>query len=397
MKALITADVLVRFFVDSFNKKYTEDFEELIENISSGQIEAYITNECLSDFYSIISKKNDKELVEKIYKEVLKIVADRVISANKKLREEAHTISLKKLSHTLALVCAKANNIDVIITETPEYIQEFDFPAFSVNKALEIQRLEACFWTKNSTITQFKNQLDGAFYQEDTLQWCLFHPLEVQRKLIYKIRYSAHAVLKAFRVIQEQGSQGITIEDLSKKTGFSKETISSMSWDLYNFHLAFPQNNKIFPQPCLINMKEDEIKDYLKEILEKHAVLQAIYKKIDSSHCKAVTKWGLPELINNNCSNKKLLINGSKSSMDYTSRMLSWFFFTGLLHQKENGTLVKPDKNSQHKSYFKEKQLNLFPSIDLPKAVKHNVADKAGKSKNKKKRSVGAVNQLSLW
>ncbi|HEY9650272.1 MAG TPA: hypothetical protein V6C95_06390 [Coleofasciculaceae cyanobacterium] len=397
MKALITADVLVRFFVDFFSNKCTEDFEELIKNINSGQMEAYITNECFTEFYASISKKLDEKLADKIYQEVLKLVADRIIFASKELREEAHAISLENLSYTLALVCAKANNIDVIITESPEYIQEFDFPAFSVNESLKIQRLEACFWTKPSTITQFKAQLNGAFYQEDTLQWCLFHPLEVQRKLIYKIRYSAHSVLKAFRVIQEQGSQGITIEDLSKKTGFSKETISSMSWDLYNFHLAIPQSNKIFSQPCLMNMKEDEIKDYLKEILEKHVVLQAIYKKIESSQCKAVTKWGLPELINNNCSNKKLLINGSKSSMDYTSRMLSWFFFTGLLHQKENGTLVKPDKNSQHKSYLKEKQLNLFPSIDLPKAVKHNVADKAGKSKNKKKRSVEAVNQLSLW
>lgn len=367
MKALITADVFLKFFLEFLNEECTNDFDELIENADLYQIQLYATNKCLNDVYLHFSRIKGIAWAEEIYSQAIKIIANRILVITDELKEEAHSTSLSNLNSTLDLVCAKANNLDLIITENLKFFDAFKFPAFLVDQLLIRLSIERSFRLDSSKISQFKSQINKSFYQENTGQWCLFHPLEVQRQLIYKIRYSAHSVIKVFEVIKAQGNQGITIEDLSRKTKFSKQTIKSLYWDLANFHLAFLQNYRIFPQPCLIKMGNHEIKEYLKEILEKHEVLQAIYKRIESSQCQAITKWSLPEFINNKCFNKKTLVIGSKSSMDYTSRMLSWFFYTNLLQEKDNGTIVKPSKINQQNSYLNKQfeQLKLFDSIDL--------------------------------
>jgi hypothetical protein len=56
-----------------------------------------------------------------------------------------------------------------------------------------------------------------------------------------------------------------------------------------------------------------------------------------------------------------------KSSSDYTSRTLSWFFFTGLLENRGNGTIYRPSSKGKPKRKLREtteiQQLKLFAEL----------------------------------
>lgn len=351
---------------------FVEEADQLWELMRSGQIQGYMTQRGLDIIYIDLlnseGEDNAEEKVSKI-KEVVGICpvnrtireqaratrlsdgkAISISSVNSTIREQARVSHLDYES-AIELVCAIANGFDAIVTQHPQNFNGDDL-VITVTELLDQQ--------SESTFLAIIQQLNDAYYNNKPLPLVQFYPLEVNRYLTYRIRSSITTALKVFETIKEKGSSGIDSTELATQAGLSKKTTNSIVLDLQNFHIIFRQDGKIVLKPSLLNWSQEKITDYLGETLKYHVVTQEVYKQLRPG--ELITRWRLQELIADVSPKEKSVI--PKSSRDYISRMLPWFFFTGLLEDRGNGIIARPIGVGKQKGKLKEdsevQQLELF-------------------------------------
>jgi ATP-dependent exoDNAse (exonuclease V) beta subunit len=116
--------------------------------------------------------------------------------------------------------------------------------------------------------------------------------------------------------------------------------------DLKNFDLIdVPENNIIKIKPLLVNSGYNEIANYLAKQLEEHIVTQELYTQVKPG--KIITLWKFQEIVSkafgNNDKNKKT------TQKDYTSRMISWLLFAGLIEKQPNRLIIRPVGDGKQK------------------------------------------------
>lgn len=352
---------------------FVEEADQLWELMRSGQIQGYITQRGLDIIYLDLLDAEGEDKAEEIICQIKKIVG--ICSITRTIREQARAtyfsdekaISISSVNSTIReqervnsmdygsaieLVCAIEKGFDAIVTQHPQNFNGDDL-VITVKELLDQQ--------SESTFLEIIQQLNDTYYNNKALPLVQFHPLEVNRYLTYRIRSSITTALKVFEIIKEKGSSGIDSTELATQAGLSKKTTNSVVLDLQNFHIIFRQDGKIVVKPSLLNWSHEKITDYLAETLKCHVVTQEVYKQFRPG--EPTTRWRLQELIADVSPKDKSVI--PKSSRDYISRMLPWFFFTGLLEDRGNGRIARPIGVGKQKGKLKEdsevQQLELFP------------------------------------
>lgn len=352
---------------------FVEEADQLWELMRSGQIQGYMTQWGLDIIYLDLLDAEGEDKAEEILCQIKKVVG--ICSITRTIREQTRAtyfsdgkaISISSVNSTIRekervnsmdygsaieLVCAIEKGFDAIVTQHPQNFNGDDL-VITVKELLDQQ--------SESTFLEIIQQLNDAYYNNKPLPFDQFHPLEVNRYLTYRIRSSITTALKVFEIIKEKGSSGIDSTELATKAGLSKKTTNSVVLDLQNFHIIFRQDGKIVVKPSLLNWSHEKITDYLAETLKGHVVTQEVYKQFRPG--EPTTRWRLQELIADVSPQEKSVI--PKSSRDYISRMLPWFFFTGLLEDRGNGRIARPIGVGKQKGKLKEdsevQQLELFP------------------------------------
>ncbi|MEG3861410.1 PIN domain-containing protein [Microcoleus sp. herbarium12] len=343
-------------------------------------VQGYITESGLNQIRFHLSKVEDEQTADEVVSEIKKII--NVCLVNRCIEDKARSLNIREFESAIEVACAIEMDVSAIVTQNPQKFEGSGLSILSVSDLSERNQLEERLNKPSlpslpilqvGSLPEFRYQLNRSFYQpENPLQLCLFQTSEVESTLSYRIRNPIGTVLKVFKLLTKEYLQGITIKELSILTNHSQKTTQSIIWDFENFNMALSQGDRVVIQPYLLNLSENEVAEYLAGRLTNHVVTKEIYRQLE--HRKIMTRWGLQELIADICPTKKPV--STKTSQDYTSRMLTWFLYTGLLEERVKDRFIKPLGEGKQKGKLIEeaeaKQLELFTEsyfniqIDLP-------------------------------
>jgi len=378
---------------------FVEDADYLWELMRFGQVQGYITPRGLDLIHFLLIDLMGEDDAEKQVSEIKKVV--EVCPANHSLIINLQTSKLINLEFAIELAYASYMELDAIVTQIPESFDKAKFPVWSVDEFIR-KNLEANFKKQPERLLEVVDKLNHSFYQENTglirerepceiskitnklnrtfyqdfsgvqlslfqfgEQLSLFQFLDIECTSGYRIRNSIHTVIKVFNLIKKAGSQGILLRELEKKTNFSESKIDNIILDLQNFKMVFIKGYKVIVQPYLSKVEETGMAGHIAEIIKNYAVTKVIYQHLKASKNKTMHRENLRNIIVETFSSEKGIKN--KSASDYTSRMLGWLFFSGLLEKRENGLIAKPTKHCKNKRRVKEEtkvqQLSLFAEL----------------------------------
>ncbi len=354
-----------------------EDAITLWKLLQPPHVQGYITESGLNQIHFHLRKLKDEKAADQIVSDIQDII--KICPVNRRIEDKARSLHIRDFESAIEVACAIEMNISAIVTQNPQKFEGSGLSILSVSDLSERNQLEERLKKPSLPILQvgslpeLRYQLNRSFYeQENPLQLCLFQTSEVESTLSYRIRNPIGTVLKVFKLLRKEYLQGITIKELSILTNHSQKTTQSIIWDFENFNMVLDQGDRVVIQPYLLNLSENEVAEYLSGRLKNHVVTKEIYRQLE--HRKIMTRWGLQELIADISPTKKPV--STKTSQDYTSRMLTWFLYTGLLEERVKDRFVKPLGEGKQKGKLIEeaeaKQLELFTEsyfniqIDLP-------------------------------
>jgi len=370
--------------------------DQLWELMRSGQIQGYITQKGLDIIHFDLIYLLGEDKAEKEVSHIKEVV--EVFPVDLSIIEQALSYNLGDFESEVELACAIRMHLDAIITQHSQNFSGANFPILSVTELLRqkleeitkkdifnfsdftqhTQKFDCCNFPVGTVrdllhqeaeeiiekddlnFSEVINHLNLNFYHESPLQLCLFTTSDVEPDLSYRIRNSINKVLKVFKILKKEGCTGIIHKELANKAKCSEKTLDSIILDLKNFNMVVAQGCKVLVPRYLLKYEDKQIADYIAESLKRFLITKEIYKQIKPG--KTSTRTALQNLIADMSSTGKPI--DPKSSSDYTSRMLSWFFFTGLLENRGNGTIYRPSSKGKPKIKLREtieiEQLKLF-------------------------------------
>lgn len=365
----------------------SRDTDQLMKMAASKQIEMYLTDQCLEKirFYAV---KDNCEYAE----ELILILENEleILTISNEIINKAKKLTLPDLESAIEIICAIDNQLDAIVTRNPRNFHGTDFPIWSAKNLLSRLHLSKCLSLESDFLQ--------SYYQMD-IGIPSFHSMEAVDIMKYNIRHSIATVMEVFRLLEEEGNQGISRQELQKKYNsrkryeYTTKTINSIILDLQNFHMVTAQNGKFIIEPHLANLDNIAIANYIAQFLSQHIVVQKNYKQTKHSKCftraylqKLIMQLDQPDKESNkplNEYNSEFLclplgfnvyidnnLIANKSASDYISRILGWLLFAGLLEKNKEAILI-PIKEGKQKGQLIEdnlieqinsihKQLDLF-------------------------------------
>ena len=172
-----------------------------------------------------------------------------------------------------------------------------------------------------------------------------------------------------------------TISDLASGSGYANDTVKNAILDLQNFFQVTrnKENDKIIASEIFLNLKDEEIAEKLAEQIEAHVVVKKIYEQLKPG------EWIWQDDF------QKLLYDDGKTKLttakDYASKMLSWFYFAGLLERKDDWLVVRPTNPKQGKQKGKPQDCDV---------INHNNDTHSKSKRSKKSVSPGQIDFFDL-
>jgi hypothetical protein len=305
----------------------------------------HVTRTSLDRIHSFTSRaksvKNADDLVS--YLESIFIVCEVSSQIFEKAR---HRVS--EIDEAIDLECCLELGINAIATQSPEIYIGNNLPVWSIEKFIQIYKLENSFAACSNTSFLFckqNHQLSFPFVEDKD-------PSK------YMIRNGITKIKKALEILKAAGFRGLTKQEFCDLLGSTDTTTRSVIWDLKRFGMAESYRDRVEINSNLLDTGESDISRYLSIALKDLAIVQLIYKEIERD--KAITKWRLQEIIADTYSRSEFTKDKSKS--DYRSRIISWLLFAKLLEDRGNDTFVIPTHESLIKANYQDslQQLNLF-------------------------------------
>ncbi|MEA5537508.1 restriction endonuclease [Limnoraphis robusta Tam1] len=177
-----------------------------------------------------------------------------------------------------------------------------------------------------------------------TLYWDIFKEYYLEHEIPripikYKPKNNVVSALEIFEEIRKNGQNGIDYnkEIRNKDVQENKGTLKNIREDLLNLGLIFyGENNLLIPKAELIDAGDQEIAEYLHGYLKNHILILELYKQIELGKL-TITIYGFRDKIAQVYS-----LDKPKTIRDVTSRIRSWFLFSGLLEIGINNSIIRP-------------------------------------------------------
>lgn len=190
--------------------------------------------------------------------------------------------------------------------------------------------------------------------------------------ITYRPRTRISTLLKIFRLLKPAATK---LEELLQKTDYENSTVDNAIQDLQNFFQVEKDksNNYILVPEHLISLQDDELADHLADHIEDHIVIREIYENNKPNQC--IWYDDFKNLLRRIYSEEGSI--KPETPKNYSSKMLSWFCFAGLLEIRQDWLIARPirprsgkqkgkvsqcefDKRKRSKSKVHEGQLELF-------------------------------------
>lgn len=215
------------------------------------------------------------------------------------------------------------------------------------------------------------------------IYWDIFREYILENKVPtpvtkYRPRTRIYTLLEIFRLI----GTGANKSELRNKSKYGEDTIENAIQDLHNFFQVeyTKKSGQIIAQESLVKLEDDELADYLSEQIKEHIVIRKVYARFkpgqviwDLEFRNLLKEVYYPEY---NFDNEEKRKRRDRTVKDYTSRMLSWFCFAGLLEKQQDKQFFIPNGSGKQKGKpseceFKVKstispdQLELFELLNI--------------------------------
>lgn len=365
MKILIDADMVLEALVN--RSGFVAHSKDLWELVQTEHIQGYISELGLKKIRSFAKKletsKNAKKVVDGIKAKM------SICSIDSHLVQQARSLDITDFESAVEVACAITMNIGAIVTQQPQNFAGADLRVLSVGDLLERQYLERSWQKNTSPILLVNDCLESPHLLDVETPLC--DSSEVEDTLKYRVRNSITTVLEVFKILQKAGLQGMSREELGRRANRSDSKIDNIIWDLHNFKMIICQGDRVSVQKNLLDSEAVEIANYLAEFLKQHIVIKKIYEKVRptqlinrgylqtligevyppkkyDNRSEDYTEQGYFQASLFEISSSKKLI-ATKSVGDYTSRMLGWCFFTGLLEYLGKELIVIPRGEGKQK------------------------------------------------
>ncbi|AFZ56411.1 restriction endonuclease [Anabaena cylindrica FACHB-243] len=257
------------------------------------------------------------------------------------------------------------SDIQRYINNNPEHSNCLEYIA----KQSPVPKIEVCHKFNSHVINRLiKAKIIIETGNNYKIYWDIFRDFIIDGTLpkitiTYRPRTKISTLLRIFRLINST----TTSLELVEITKYKKSTIDNAIQDLQNFFQVEKdtKSNKIIAPENLINLQDYELAEHLADQIEDHIVIREIYENL------------IPDQYIWEDDFKKLLRKiyyeqGSvkpESITDYTSKMLSWFWFTGLLEKRQTWLIARPIRPRYGKQKGKASECDL----DKPKISKSYV------------------------
>lgn len=377
MKILFDADIVLEILLN--RTRFPAYFEDLLRLVPE-QIQGYILEPGLEKIRIFAKNLNTDEVIS--YDEVISAIeADlSICSIDSHLLQQACLLDIRDFESAVEVACAITMNIAAIVTQEPQNFVGSDVPVWSVSDLLKRQSLEISFKKNILSVLLGNDCLESQRLLDVETPLC--NSSEVEDPLKYRIRNSIATVVEVFQILQKAGFQGMSRQELGRRANRSTSKIDNIIWDLHNFELAIFQEDRVRVEINLMSSERFEVANHLAEVLKRHKVVKEIYaavkpnqiisrgylhtliekvrpykKDVSTQLEKKYTDQGyFQPLLFEVCSDKKQI--ATKSVGDYTSRMLGWFFFTGLLEYRGKEIIVIPmDEGEQKGKLLQETEI----------------------------------------
>ena len=200
-----------------------------------------------------------------------------------------------------------------------------------------------------------------------TLYWDIFKEYYLDETIPiipikYKPKNNVVSALEIFDEIRKNGQNGIDYnKEIRNKYPTRKQTLKNIKEDLLNFGLIFySENNLLIPKAELIDAGDKEIAEYLHGYLKNHILILELYKQIELGKL-TITIYGFRDKIAQVYS-----LYDQKTIRDVTSRIRSWFLFSGLLEIGINNSIIRPIGVGKQKGKREECKKDQLPQDDYP-------------------------------
>ncbi|MEI6331373.1 MAG: hypothetical protein WCP16_19180 [Pseudanabaena sp. ELA645] len=310
MKILLGSKLIVDIFLNrsTSNSPYSQMLCDIIFSPSPAQF--HLTRTSLDMIHSLTSIANSVKGADALVSHLEFLFT--ICEVSPKIFENArHRVS--EIYEAIDLECCLELGINAIVTILPDIYIGNNLPVWSVEKFIQIYKLENSFTACSNT--------PFLFYQQN--HQLSFPFVEDKDPSKYMIRNRMPIIKKALAILKTAGFRGLTKQEFATKLGSSETTTRSVIWDLERFGMALSYRDKVEIDPNLLDTGESDISSYLSIELKDLAIVQQIYREIERD--KAITKWRLQEIIANIYSRSEFTKNKSKS--DYRSRIISWLLF----------------------------------------------------------------------
>ena len=351
MKILLGSTLLVDIFI---NRSISDSpcFQMFCDIISRDLPEQFhVTRTSLDRIQSYTSYSTSVKNADSLVSYLESIFT--VCEVSSKIFENARQ-RVTGIDEAIDLECCLELGINAIATQCPEIYIGNNLPVWSIEKFIQIYKLENSFAACSNT--------SFLFYQQN--HQLSFPFVEDKDPSKYMIRNGITKIKKALEILKAAGFRGLTKQEFCDLLGSTDTTTRSIIWDLKRFGMAGSYRDRVEINPNLLDTGESDISRYLSIELKDLAIVQQIYIEIERN--KAITKWRLQEIIADTYSRSDFTKDKSKS--DYRSRIISWLLFAKLLEERGNNAFVIPTNESLVKTNYQNnlQQLNLF-ELQFPK------------------------------
>ncbi|WP_414548588.1 restriction endonuclease [Anabaena sp. CCY 0017] len=256
-------------------------------------------------------------------------------------------------------------DIQRYVNNNPEYYNCLEFIAKQSIQST-VSKSEVCDKFNPDVINRLvKAKLIIETGKNYKIYWDIFREFIIDGTLpkitiTYRFRTRISTLFNVFRLIQPT----TTIVELIEKTKNVELTVINAIQDLQNFFQVEKdiESNKIIAPENLVPLQDYELAEYLADQIEDHIIIREIYETLLPD--QYIWDDEFKDLVR-----KRYGILKPKTAKDYSSKMLSWFCFTGLLEIRQTRLIARPirardgqqkgklaecefDKPKIHKSYI---------------------------------------------
>lgn len=230
-------------------------------------------------------------------------------------------------------------------TVTPDYNICLSYIA----KCSPVSKMDVCSKFNDDVINSLlKSKLVIENGQNYKIYWDMFREYLLDGKLpemiiSYRPRTKISTLLKIFRLL----TQCETISDLAGVSKYGDGIVTNAVQDLQNFFQVTKdkKSGKIIASEVFLKLKNEEIAEKLAEEIEAHVVIKKMYEHLKPG--ESMWQDEFQKLLGEIWFEGKEI--NQKTLSDYASKMLSWFYFAGLLERKEDWLVVRPTNPKQGK------------------------------------------------